>query len=237
MNVRIWLACAFALAFAGLPDSKGQSGFAEQVDTYFWQDQDLINGFQYGNEYLNVLGEPYLLPSATADGYLIIQGVRYDGVRLRFDVFAQRLELFYKMASGAENRIFPVMEHVDGFGLGELNFAYADLFGTPGFYQVLDRGSFVLYAGWTKHESPLSGSTRYIAEFSKPEASFALQRDGRLVPVGGRRDFASGFEPEWEKEIRRYLRKRQFQFRNTNPAALEVTLTGVAELLAKGGGQ
>lgn len=77
-----------------------QQGYAQLVARAYGQDQELVNGMQYYNRNPRSMGHPYLLEGWAHQGSLTIRGVLYSPIWLKYDIYAQQVEVDYSTASG-----------------------------------------------------------------------------------------------------------------------------------------
>ncbi|MCK4745443.1 MAG: hypothetical protein KAT15_00330 [Bacteroidales bacterium] len=213
----------------------GQGTFPDLVDHAFGLDQDLVNGVQYYNRYLRSQGHPYFLEDRFENGSVTVDGKLYQDVKLKYDLFSQRVELEYKTFSGGDNRLITVAEHMDAFRLGLYKFSRLELDGTTArFYQVIASDHFTCLVHWQKKLIPINSSTVYIEQFTKPSRTYWLELDGRTEPISNRKTFAKLFPLDKQQEIRRLIRQKHFSFRNATPDEIIRLIHEVSDLVKTG---
>lgn len=217
----------------------GQEHFASLVDRAFGLDQELVNGVQFYNRYLSYQGHPYFLDDELRPGSVTIRGRTFGNLQLRFDIYSHCLELSYVNLAGGNNRLILVPDHLDGFTLGEYRFTRME--GEPGmrgpFCQEVRTGNFTCYIGWEKEVAALNNNTSYSGQFSEPERTFLLDKDGSLERFTGRRDFVRLFPESSRKEMIRLLRRRGASFRHDPPREVTGHILAVSDWIRKTGTQ
>ena len=168
----IWGFCLFGQQGSG---SEGYFSYRDLVEYAFGQDQNLINGPQYFNRYVNYKGLPYLTGAGFVSGELTIQDKSYSPVRIRYDLYAQQVEIEYSNRFGGFGWLVTVFEHVDAFQLESYPFRKLDLDGTPRFYQVIRVNGFTCFVQWSRKLTPVQNDLSFSHQFSRPGAHCYLE--------------------------------------------------------------
>jgi hypothetical protein len=228
------LAAGILLSSWAFPSWCQQAPYADKVRQAYGLNQQLVNGTQYINRHFRARGHPYFGDEDPVDGSVVLKGEEYKGVRIKYDIFSQQLELLYENLSGARNHIVLVGDHLDRFMYGAYSFARMDLGDGPRFYQVIDTDSFTVYVWWTRNLIPLRNDSYYIEEYSDEHRDYILEADGQIITFRNRKGFAGCFPEPVQKDIRRTLRKQHFAFRTAGPDEILVNMENVSGML-KGG--
>lgn len=229
----VLVALGFLMPLRGQQSSDlGSPGYYELVDRAYGQDQELVNGMQYYNHHPRSLGNPYLLEGFVHQGSVSIRGVVYNNIWLKYDIYAQQVEVEYRTLNGADNQVVLVGDRVDNFRIGEHYFRNLSLGGEPErFYQVIGSGRMVCYIMWDKKLIPLSGDSRFIEQFTPPRRKYLLELDGVISEFQGKKDFVKLFPLEKKKEMKKLVRQNSMQFRIASPAQLNLFLIAASNLL------
>lgn len=229
----VLVSLAFLMPLRGQQSSDlGSPGYYELVDRAYGQDQELVNGMQYYNHHPRSLGNPYLLEGFVHQGSVSIRGVVYNNIWLKYDIYAQQVEVEYRTLNGADNQVVLVGDRVDNFRIGEHYFRNLSLGGEPErFYQVIGSGRMVCYIMWDKKLIPLSGDSRFIEQFTPPRRKYLLELDGVITEFQGKKDFVKLFPLEKKKEMKKLVRQNSMQFRIASPAQLNLFLIAASNLL------
>jgi hypothetical protein len=202
------------------------------VDLAYGQDQELVNGMQYYNHHPRSNGNPYLLEGFVHQGSVSIRGVVYINIWLRYDIYAQQVEVEYRTLNGAGNQVVLVGDRVDEFQIGEYLFQNLSFNGTQEqFYQVIGSERMVCYISWEKKLIPVSGDTRFIEKFTLPKRKYLLDLDGEISKFQNKKDFVKLFPPAMKKEMKKLIRLNNMQFRIVTPEQLSLFLIAASNLL------
>jgi hypothetical protein len=216
-----------------------QSSFTERVDRAFGNDQFLINGIQFSNQYILVEGNPYWLDDRFRTGSLCINGLWYDHLQLRYNIYSGRLEMQYVTSEGNLNQIMTVAEHVTGFALEGQDFRRLEL-GTEkaAFYQIVTSGAWVCYV---RRSMDLLGGGSYELRFSLPERTYNMvRRDQETDPDSwirfhDRRTYLRALPRSRRKEFKKLLKERQFFFMQSTNREVVGMVEATLRMLEAGG--
>jgi hypothetical protein len=234
---RAALAAVMLFLFLAIPGFTQDTSFETRVRKAYGLDQDLVNGIQYYNHYMRVQGHPYLLEKSFANGSVTIDGQVHDQIQLMYDIYAQKVEIQYKMLSSANNRMILITDHLDGFICGDLLFQKLKLNAEQDLiYQVVPNDGFTCYIHWKKKIVPLKYSTNYLEQFTDPDPTYFIEMDGNVVDFKNRRSFAGCFTGTYQKEIRKLLRQNEFSFRRATPDEIVRNMEAVSSLIGSNAG-
>jgi hypothetical protein len=219
-----------------------QQGYLELVELAYGQDQELVNGMQYYNRNPRSMGHPYLLEGWAHQGSVTIRGELYSPIWLKYDIYAQQVEVDYRTTSGGENTVILVGDRVDDFTIGNSYFKKMrieeDQTDDPSqfqFYQVLGGGRMVWYIRWEKKLVPVSGDSRFSEEFTTPKRDYLLEFDGSVSAFQNKKSFVKLFPKAVQKDIKRLMNKNHLLIRTASPEQLELFIFAAVELLDSGG--
>lgn len=230
------------VSFFTLAPARGQQSTADSpsrypalVDRAYGQDQELVNGMQYYDHHPRSLGNPYLLEGFVHQGSVRIRGVIYNNIWLKYDIFAQQVEVEYRTLNGADNQVVLVGDRVDEFRIGEHFFRNLSFNGEQeSFYQVIGSGRMICYISWHKKLIPRVSDSRFTEEYTPPKRKYLLELDGKISEFQSKKDFVKLFPADRKKEIKKLVRQNHMQFRIASPAQLNLFLIAASNLLNKG---
>ncbi len=198
--------------------------YLDLVKKAYGADQSLVNGVRYYKSFGSRRGNPYFLDDELKNASLTMYGQIYNNVHVKYDLYAHHLELEYINIYGGISKVFLVMDHIDGFSFGPNLFEKLEIEeGKPKYYQVIRTDYFTCYIFWDK--SIHSGNN--VISYTDAKETLYLEMDGQIKEFQGRKDFADFFSKEYKKEIKRFLRKSSFKFRNSAP---DVIISGLIDI-------
>lgn len=226
----------------------GQDGSVNSQQTYqdlvvgaYGQDQELVNGMQYYNRNPRSMGHPYLLEGWAHQGSVTIRGVLYSPIWLKYDIYAQQVEVDYYTASGGENTVILVGDRLDEFTIGNSYFKKMKLEENLHedslqfqFYQVLGGGRMVWYIRWDKKLVPISGDSRFIEEFTNAKRNYLLELDGSVRAFQNKKSFVKLFPKVIQKDLKRLINQNHLLIRTASPEQLELFIIAAAKLYEGG---
>jgi hypothetical protein len=230
--------CIVLLPVKAQQDTDSPSGYGELVQWAYGQDQELVNGLQYYNRHPRSLGHPYLLEGWVHQGLVSIRGKLYSNIWIKYDIYAQQVEVEYRTMGGADNQVILVSNRVDDFSIGNYFFKKMNLGeevdedqNEEQFYQIIGEGRLVWYIRWEKKLVPLSGDTRFIEEYTSPKRSYLLRLDGSVQPFSNKKGFVKLFPENVQKDIKRLIKSNQLQIRTASTEQLELFIIAAGNLL------
>ena len=160
-----------------------QSQFPELVERAFGSDQELVNGVQFSNHFGQVDGHPYFLDEYFRDGAVYMADQLYEHLKLRYNLYTQRVEIEHRYADGSVIQFMSVPELMPSFSLGGRDFVRRQ-FGddAPAYYQVVSSGSFECYIGWSKETKTAGNDSSRPYQFTAPKITYWLDLGQDLKP-------------------------------------------------------
>lgn len=217
-----------------------QVSFPERVDRAFSTDQALVNGIQFSNQFIRVEGDPYWLDDRFRTGSICINGLWYEALHLRYNIYSGRLEMEYLTPEGHLNQIMTVAEHLDGFTLEGQAFRRLKLGSEPpAFYQVLSSENWTCCVGWSMD---ILGGGSYEERFGPPKHTYWLvQGDPDTDPSAwirfhNRKTYLRAVPPLRKKEFKKLLKAREFAFSMATNREVVGLVEATLRLLESGGG-
>jgi hypothetical protein len=230
--------CILLLPVKAQQDTDSPSGYGELVQWAYGQDQELVNGLQYYNRHPRSLGHPYLLEGWVHQGLVSIRGKLYSNIWIKYDIYAQQVEVEYRTMGGADNQVILVSNRVDDFSIGNYFFKKMNLGeevdedqNEEQFYQIIGEGRLVWYIRWEKKLVPLSGDPRFIEEYTSPKRSYLLRLDGSVQPFSNKKGFVKLFPENVQKDIKRLIKSNQLQIRTASTEQLELFIIAAGNIL------
>ena len=217
----IYLTCLVALLFGAVNAqviTKAEKTFLETksyFDRSYGTNFNLLNGRQYYLVYSSN-SHPFLYSDQYCPENLWINEVSYEGIPINYDIYTQKLILQYTSYSGETRQLILNEELIDRFFLNGKDFRRLS-FPETGFryFQVVTSGELSFYFLWRKtmFYSPTSNSTPY--NYTKPSRKAYLYKSGQLHSIKSRSSFTNAFEKKYRRDINRFLRKEQINFRSS----------------------
>lgn len=219
-------------------DTDSTPGYGELVQWAYGQDQELVNGLQYYNRHPKSLGHPYLLEGWVHQGSVNIRGKFYRNIWLKYNIYAQQVEVEYLTMNGADNQVILVSDRVNSFSMGNYFFKRLNLGeeldeeqNEEQFYQVVGEGRLIIFIRWEKRLVPLSGDPRFIEEYTSPKRSYLLELDGSIQPFSNKKGFVKLFPESMQKDIKRLIKSNQLQIRTASTEQLELFIIAAGNIL------
>jgi hypothetical protein len=212
-----------------LTENRERDSLFRYIQVKYGLDQELFNGTQYYQRYIQYKGDPYFPENEFYEGAVTVRGTTYEDVRLKYDCYAQHLVLEFTDFQNRYNQLNLHRGHTDAFRLGTLNFQKRSLYGeAPLFYQVLKAEDVTCFIHWETGIHTMSNDFRYTHEFTGPSGDFHLETGGNLHPFTSRKSFASLFPEPTQPAVRNYLRKNRISFKKPDPSEIQDLISFVA---------
>lgn len=172
-------------------------------------DQDLLNGRIWHNQYQKVFGDQFFLANAFMKGSVTLNGLKYSGLDLLYDIANDELIL--------RSESYPVIimnkEMVDSFTLqnGEriykiINERIDTIVTHGGYINVLYEGPSAYYVKYAKRILPLAVDGRFDLFYQ--EARMYVRQDTNMVRVVTKKEFFKLLKDK-KKEIRDFIRRQR----------------------------
>jgi hypothetical protein len=185
-------------------------------DQKYGLDPNLMNGLKYNYPYANINGNPFLLEEGTI-GNIQINGKKFLGEKIRFDILNNQVILDYQDNSSNQQSIVLRNEWVEQFEFGDRIFKKVTLEGNnEHIVQLIYEGNVSCYYDWTKEHKLASGAGSHYYYFAEARKSGILIRDGEEMHFRMRRSFLKHFQKEEKQKIKKYLKTEKIRFNKAN---------------------
>lgn len=184
-------------------------------------DCNLINGKKYYNWYSKARGYPYFMKDEFEEGRIVVNGISYNNLSLRYDLINQQIVLLFTYLYGGNNQIILKSENITEFEIyGKLFKRYAFPETDYMFFQVLVEDKITCLYHWEKklilQLSTLDNPYHYTEQNSK---SFLLIND-QLIEYKGKKSFTKIFPGELHKDIKRYIKSNDIRLNSSDESAI-----------------
>lgn len=186
----------------------------------------LQNGVFYENRYMTAKGHPFLLDDTYNSGFISFRNSRYEGVRLKYDIFTQQIIISHEQ-EGLVLQNYLSNEFIHSFTIDGKKFeqiAFEN--GNPGFYQaVFAEDDLACYYRWykTRTESHEAGAYK-IYVFSEDKLKRYLLIDGVQARYRNNRSFVRSFPKGTRKQIRAYLKEHSIKVDRADDQTMQLLL-------------
>lgn len=222
LMIVVLLACIPAVVTA-------QLSFEELVDRSYGSDQSLVNGIQFSNQYIRIAGNPYFMDGSYRTGSVCINNHWYDQVRLRYNLYTQKVELEYRAPEGHMNQLITVPEQMPAFRLGDYEFRRMQIGeDRAAYYLQLSAKQVSCYIGWTLDALGGGNSER---RFSPVERKFWFQQGSEWTAFRDRRSYLNALPQERKKEFRDLLKAKNFYFNQASTSEVVALIRATLSLL------
>jgi hypothetical protein len=195
------------------PDNQVIGKLNAYFNEVYGLDQKLISGVQYYNKYPRALGNEFLGSVEFDRGRLVINGVEYNHVDIRYDVYNQQINLQFKYNTTAINTVIIEKDKIDEFELRGMQFRKCYFPQTDtSFFQIVAEGKISCLYYWYKNLT-FQTSLRNVYEFSEPRKKAFLLIDSVLYRYNGKLSFIKLY-PETRSVVRKYIRQNQIRLRD-----------------------
>jgi len=174
-------------------------------------DGHLINGRKYYNRYSNAPGHPFFMGDQFKKGKVIVNGIPYDNILIKFDIVNQEIVLQFSYIYGGNDQIILNSENVSEFEFdGKLFRQYA----LPG-KGVVENKITCLYS-WRKQLIPQRYSLENPYQYSDPESKSYLLINRQLIEYRGKKSFIKIFPRELHQDIKRFFKTNNIKLNSAS---------------------
>ncbi len=219
--IKIWFSLVLIWSFGcniKAQTSEG-TGFREVLadfDKAYGVDPKLVNGVKYVNFYSAAIGNPWLVEPRFGYGWLQIDGKKFNGQKLNFDVYNERVVAEYNSPLiGTQLFIIPDV-HLEGFQLdGRIFRKIAAANREAGIYEIVSGGKYMLLHSYKKTYTLSRNVNDRNYRFSNIIVNRYLFFDDNLLKFTSKRSFRKLFPPQIQNEIRTYMKDHKISFRRS----------------------
>lgn len=216
--------------FSVFHSTYAQSKFPEMVAKSFGSDQELVNGILMSNKYWFMGGQPYFFEGKFREGFVNIKNKREEKVRLRFNLYSQRVEINYQTANGNWLEFESVPHYIHSFSLEGFEFRYKELPDKkPMYYQFITNGQDSCYIAWKKELRYSSGRASTF-QMEIPEIHCILHSDQRFIRFHNKRTFLNTFPKNSQKDAAKVLKQLGFNFKHASASEMDKLMHAVFHL-------
>jgi len=183
-------------------------------DQLYKVDARLVSGDFYQTPFMNKLaGHPYYFDTEWKLGSVVLEGIKYDSLLLRYDICSNQLILNTVNITNSYLQLVLKKEHIDSFYIdGHLFRQYPKIQAQSDiqFCEVLASGKIDFFLVKSKRLRVTPGGLSdyvYQARLLK-----TLQLNDELFPYRGRRTLYKLF-PELKSQIRDFIQREQLRYR------------------------
>jgi hypothetical protein len=209
-----------------------QLSFEEMVDRTFGSDQGLVNGIQFSNQYIRIEGNPYFMEGRYRIGSVLIGDQFYEYVRLRYNLYTQKVEIEYLAPEGHMNQLITVPEQMPAFYLEGYEFRRLQIGeDESAYYMVLSSERTSSYIGWNIDAIGGGNSQR---RFSPPSRKYWIQEGEHWTTFHDRKSYLQAFPPERKKEFKDLLKWKRFYFNQASTNEVVDLIWATLRLMEEG---
>ncbi len=220
-------------ALFNMESLSGQGAFADQVDRAFGSSQELVNGIQFTNQYIRADGHPYWIDGSFRTGSVCINGLWFEQLQLRYNLYSQKLELGYVTSEGYMNQIITVPENISAFFLEGYLFRRLQIGkDLASYYQAFSMDGINFYVRWNKK---LLGSESTGSRFDLRGRDYWMQEGENWWNFKNRNGYLAAFPPEKKKALKKLLQQLHYSFQQATPEEMEALFNASILLLEEGG--
>lgn len=223
----IYLFACFFTQAQGLKEEVLQVQKQEIADMYeseFGDIRDLISGREHQAIFHFTLGHPFWQQKAWFLGDLRTDLHYYSGLTMRYDVYRDLLlylpdsiSVDYMAVNQDQVEYFSLNgTHFFHLGIGEEKAAMDELEMEKGYYQLLYKGSLLMYLKNRKELKGKSGDPRNHSEFYDRLSRY-LYLDGKFYLIKKRKHLLRAL-PKHKTEMKAYLRKNHINLKKLSDA-------------------
>ncbi len=202
----------------------------DQYNTSIFRQAHVYEGNEYITHDHRIKIHPYYRVDSLQTGSVLYDGVRYDKVRMLYDIVRDELSI---QPPESAFRVRLRNDHLSQFSIGDYQFTRLvgdSAVGIPtGFYEVLHDGKVKALSHRVKivHEDISQGF--FKADYEQKDRFFVLKA-GVYHEVKTKGTFLSLF-PDQSKALRKYMRTQQLKFKNLQREEAITKLTRFYETL------
>ncbi|MCD4710070.1 MAG: hypothetical protein K8R52_04435, partial [Bacteroidales bacterium] len=166
-------------------------------------------------------------------GSVCINDQWYEQVKLRYNLYSQKLELEYFTPEGHRNQIMTVPEYITAFFLEGYAFRRMQIGEElPAYFQVVSSGSTTCYIRWGKD---LLGSESSGTRFGPIVREYWMQQGEQWMNFHDQRSYVRAFPREQKRAFKKLLKKQDFYFWRATTGEMVEMLLATFRLLEEGG--
>lgn len=215
----IYLSSLFFISFSGVQGQLTRQNEAEQFSNVheaavkeFGINPLLRIGIYYEDFYYNAKGHPFLLDNQYHSGSLEYQNVRYDNLKLKFDIFDKQLLILHE--DGSENlQNYLSTEFIGAFSINGMKFRKLSMDDhDPSFFQIIEDGNEIMCCyQWYKTRSESREGEFKNFVFSESKLKRYLLINDVFYKYHNNRTFLKSFPVDLRVIIKSHLRSNSIK--------------------------
>ncbi|UCH15754.1 MAG: hypothetical protein JSV22_07245 [Bacteroidales bacterium] len=180
-------------------------------------DGHLISGRKYFNRYPNAPGHPFFSSDEFKQGKVIVNGILYNDVLLKFDIVNQELVLQFSNVHGGNDQIILSSENISEFELDGRVFRKYEFPGKGKTYlQVLADNKITCLYSWKKSLISQRYSLDNPYKYSEQVSKAYLLINNHFIGFRGNSSFLKIFPGELHQEIKRFLKTNKINLKSAS---------------------
>jgi hypothetical protein len=187
------------------------------LDEVYGLDPLLYNGKRYS--YFpppETKGTQFFNGTEAVTGSIIIRGIKYVQLTLKYDLINQQLILFYDNNVDAINQLVISDAWLEAFDLDNSHFEMLSVKDTiPKIYQVLGSEKLQIAYSWRKDVLLDNGFGAINHVFSPPIKSMFLYTGTSLLKYNNNRSFISLLDSGIQTDVKKYMRKNHINVKKS----------------------
>jgi len=186
----------------------------DHFDQLYKVDARLVSGDFYQTPFMNKLaGHPFFFDTDWKSGSVILDGIQYDSLQIRYDINSNQLILNTVAITNTYLQLVLKKDLISSFTMGKHKFRpYAEKQALTGvqFCEILAQGEidFLIVKSKRLKVTP-GGSSDYVYQTSQMRT---LQLNNELIPYRGRRTLYKLF-PELKSQLRYFIKTKHLKYR------------------------
>lgn len=191
----------------------------DYFDHSYGADYNLLNGKKYYRLYFNTIGHPFFNEDQFTKGSLLINGVLYEDVLIKYDIYNKQVVLQRNGQWGQIEQLILTKEFIDEFTLDGKLFRKMSFPETgTRFFQIVNTGEAPCFLLWGKTMS-IEGAT-LITHFTQQKGEIYLLVSDQLNLIRNISSLIEIFGKQNSREIRRFKRRHKVSFRKVSDESL-----------------
>ncbi len=180
-------------------------------------DGHLISGRKYFNRYPNAPGHPFFNSDEFKKGKVIVNGIEYNDVLLKFDIVEQEIVLQFSNIHGGNDQIILSSENITEFELEGKVFRKYEFPGKGNTYlQVLVENEITCLYSWRKNLISQRYSLDNPYKYSEQESKAYLLIKNHFIGFRGNRSYMKIFPAELHQDIKRFLKTNNINLKSAS---------------------
>ena len=203
--------------------SRALTTLNEYTGEVYGTDDFVVNGRKYLPEHYNAKGNPYFFSDNWAKSTLIVDGKKYDGQEILYNIAIEKVILKTTIKDSIIIFVMLNNEFIDSFYFGSRYFVNAEKNGLgnkfPGFVEQVYSGNFTMLA---RHKKS------FVSEYAKntPNGFYSgtksvnyIFNNGQLDKLPTKKSLLEYFSPQ-KKSVKTFMRKNKISYKRAGYSQL-----------------